>query len=123
MKITLEANERIAVSNAPGTLNIEAPSYERQYQPFDMLASALGVCTHAVLSSWAQHAKLDASALVIRVSWKVDEQHRMSKAEVEIEWPGLPAARLKAAERAAALCSIHQTLSHPPALEIRMSAP
>ena len=119
MKITLESDTRLRVENAPGALTIDAPSIEREYQPFDMLASALGVCTHAVLSSWAQQAKLDASALVVTISWGVDEQHRMQSVDVSFDWPALPPERLKAAERAAALCSIHRTLTSPPAITIR----
>jgi uncharacterized OsmC-like protein len=118
MKITLEEPTRLRVENAPGPLTVEAPGYERLYEPFDMLASALGVCTHAVLTSWAQQAKLDADSLVVRISWTVDDDHRMSKVDVRFDWPGLPADRVKAAERAASLCSIHKTLTHPPTITV-----
>ena len=119
MKITLESSTRLRVENAPGALTIEAPDYERAYEPFDMMASALGVCTHAVLSSWAQQAKLDVSALVVTVEWKVTAEHTIEELEVAFDWPGLPPERMKAAHRAATLCSIHKTLEHPPAIRIR----
>jgi uncharacterized OsmC-like protein len=122
MKITLEEATRIRVENASGALTIEAPSIDRAYEPFDMLASSLGVCTHAVLSSWAQQAKIDAASLVVTVSWSVDDQHRMKTVEVAFDWPGLPAERLKAAERAASLCSIHRTLTEPPAITVRSAS-
>jgi hypothetical protein len=35
---------------------------------------------------------------------------------IELTWPSLPAARLEAAKRAAALCTVHQSLHHLPEL-------
>jgi hypothetical protein len=53
--------------------------------------------------------------LVLEVSWTFAEKpHRVETLALDISWPSLPASRLEAAKRAAALCTVHVTLEHPP---------
>lgn len=117
MKIVLEGETAIRLEPAAGMLTIEADSPSRSYSPFHMLGSALAGCTFEVMQSWANHAKLDVSDLVIRVEWDFAETpHRVSAMRCSIKWPSLPEARLQAAERAAALCGVHATLKTPVSL-------
>lgn len=122
MKVTLTSDESLRVEGDGGTmLTIEAESAERAYSPFHMLASGLALCTHAVLESWAGHANLDAGALQLDVAWNFAEApHRVARYEMTIRWPGLPEGRRAAASRAATLCAVHATLSHPPAIEVTL---
>jgi uncharacterized OsmC-like protein len=115
VKITLTSEESIRYEAAPGPLTIEAESADQQYSPFQMLGSALAVCTFKVLASWASHADIPFEGLVIDVSWSfADKPHRVTDVKLSFTWSGLPANRLEAAKRAAALCPIHATLSHGP---------
>ena len=117
MKITLLSDEAVRFDAAPGPLTIEAPTAERTYSPFHMLASSLAVCTHSVLHSWASHAGLGADDLAIEVRWTfADQPHRVGAMELTLEWPSLPESRREAAKRAVKLCTVHATLSTPPAL-------
>lgn len=119
MKITLLADDVIRLDPTPEALTIEAASAEMQYSPFHMLASGLASCTFSVLSSWATHAKLSVDDLTLEVHWRfADDPHRVSNMAVIFDWPSLPPARLAAAKRVAELCTVHATLTHPPALEI-----
>lgn len=119
MRITLLSDERIRLTDAAGPMTIEAESAEMSYSPFHMLASGLAVCIFSVLHSWASHAKLPAEALAIEVGWSFAEQpHRVGALDVRIDWPGLPESRRRAAERAAHLCPIHTTLTHPPQITV-----
>jgi uncharacterized OsmC-like protein len=94
-------------------LTIEAESADRQYSPFQMLASSLAVCTFSVLASWATHANIPFDDLVMDVSWTfADQPHRVDSITLSFRWKSLPPNRLEAAKRAAALCPIHATLSH-----------
>jgi putative redox protein len=103
-----------------GPMTVEAPSEEQQYSPFHMMGSSLAYCTHSVLASWAQHASLDADALRIEVSWSFGESpHRVASYDVRLHWSSLPAERRAAAVRAASLCAVHATLSHPPRIEVQ----
>lgn len=113
MKITLVSDDSIRYEAAPGQLTIEADSADRQYSPFQMLASSLAVCTFSVLASWATHADIPFDDLAIEVSWTFAEKpHRVDAMRMSFTWKSLPATRLEAAKRAAKLCPVHATLSH-----------
>ena len=117
MQITLLTEDSIRLEASAGPLTIEAPSAERTYSPFHMLGSSIAVCTYSVLQSWADHAGLDADGLVIEVSWTfAEDPHRVGEILVKLVWPSLPPERRSVAQRVAALCPIHGTLTHSPSL-------
>ncbi len=119
MKITLTGDESIRLEGSDGPLTIEAPSYDRSYSPYHMLASGLATCTHSVLASWATHANLKSDGLAIEVAWNfVEGPHRVGEMALTIIWPELPKERWAAAERAAALCPVHHTFKQGPAMTI-----
>ncbi len=117
MQITLLSDDSIRLEPTPGPLTIESPTEDRQYSPFHMLGSSLAMCTYSVLHSWADHAKLAVEGLAIEVSWTfVEDPHRIGEVVMRLLWPDLPPARRSAAQRVAALCPIHATLTHSPSL-------
>ena len=117
MKIILASDTEVLLEDSPEPMTVEAASPNQPFSPFHMLASGLASCTFSILLSWAEQAGLDAHALRIRVEWSfAEEPHRVGELRTVIEWPGLPGERRAAAERVAALCAVHQTLSHPPTL-------
>lgn len=119
MKITLLGDDAIRLDATPGMLTIEAASADVSYSPFHMLASGLATCTLSVLQSWATHAKVSVDDLSLEVQWRfADDPHRVSDMAVILDWQSLPAARVATARRAAALCSIHATLTHPPVIDV-----
>jgi uncharacterized OsmC-like protein len=88
-----------------------------------MLASALATCVLSVLASWAEHAKLDASSLALEVEWRFAEKpHRVGAMDLKILWPQLPPGRRPAAERAAHLCAIHNTLATSPTVTTEIAS-
>ncbi|MBC7791577.1 MAG: OsmC family protein [Anaerolineae bacterium] len=122
MKITIISDEAIRLEAQAGQLTIEADSAERSYGPFHMLGSSLAYCTYSVLQSWATHADINVDSLVVDVAWKfVEKPHRVGEMSVSLTWPGLPAERLNAAKRVAALCAVHKTLTHPPAIVVEVT--
>jgi uncharacterized OsmC-like protein len=42
----------------------------------------------------------------------------MADIHLVLDWPSLPANRTAAARRASELCTIHATLTHPPAITV-----
>ena len=120
MKITLLSDESIRLEPATGQLTVEAESADREYSPYQMLASGLAVCTFGVLQSWGSNVGLSADDLVIDVSWSFEEHpHRVSAIALSYDWPSLPADRAKVAQRVAELCPLHQTLMHSPEMTIQ----
>lgn len=123
MKIILLSDDKIRLEPGATPLTIEATSADQTYSPFHMLASSLAMCTFSVLYSWATNAKLDVATLALEVEWAFAEQpHRVGDIRVTVKWPGLPPARLAAAQRAAALCAVHATLHHPPEIGIQVAS-
>lgn len=119
MKIVITGEDSLRLEPVAGPLTIEAPSAEAQYSPFHMLGSSLAICTFSVLASWGSHADISSADLSIAVSWKfADKPHRVGELEMLLTWPSLPADRVEAAKRAALLCPIHATLSHPPSISV-----
>ncbi len=119
MKITLNDEESLRLEPTSSPLTIEAPSPDIQYSPFHMLGSALGACTLSVLQSWASNKNLAVDDLRVDVSWRfVEGQHRVGSMKVRLLWPGLSAELWPRAIRAANLCGIHNTLTHPPEITV-----
>ena len=119
MKITLLSDDAIRLEPIPGALTIEAASAEMSYSPFHMLASSLATCTYSVLNSWAVHAKVPVDDLTLEVQWRfADDPHRVGDIGVIFDWPSLPASRLTAAKRVAAMCTVHATLMRAPEISI-----
>ena len=123
MKITLLSDESIRLEPATGQLTIEAESADREYSPYQMLASSLAVCTFGVLQSWASNIGVSADDLVIDVSWSfTDHPHRVGTMELAYEWPSLPQDRQRVAQRVAELCPVHKTLQQSPEMTIRLAS-
>jgi uncharacterized OsmC-like protein len=122
VKISLIAEDALRVDPSDTPLTVETPDQNTQYSPFHMLASALATCIYSLLGSWAENAKLDSSDLAIEVEWKfAEDPHRVATLNVELDWPSLPDARKDAAERAARLCTVHATLTHPPEISVSLA--
>ncbi len=120
VKIILLSEDSLRLEPTPGPLTIEAPTAEQSYSPFHMMASGLAYCTFSVMYAWAENAKIDASDLALEVAWTfADEPYRVARYDVTFEWPSLPERRLEAAKRVAEMCTVHATLQHPPAIQIR----
>ncbi len=122
MKITVTGEESIRVEATAEQLTIESPTPDLHYSPFHMLGSALGGCTLFVLQSWASHKGIPANDVKVDVSWTfVEGEHRVGAMKVKLDWPSLAAELWPRAIRAASLCGVHNTLTHPP--EITVVAP
>ena len=121
VKITLTSEESVRLEPTAGPMTIEAPTADTQYSPFHMIGGSLAFCTYSILASWASHAGIDPEGLVLDVAWSFAENpHRLGKIDLSFEWPALPPNRRAAAERVAALCPIHTTFHHPPAVTIAL---
>jgi uncharacterized OsmC-like protein len=116
VKIILLSDDAIRLEPDEGPMTIEAIEADQQYSPFHMLASSLAYCTFSVMYSWATHTKQQGDDLVIEVRWTFsdDEPRRVAELRLTWDWPSLPAKKQEAARRVAAMCTIHETLHHPP---------
>ncbi|MFQ5690970.1 MAG: OsmC family protein [Gemmatimonadota bacterium] len=121
MRVTVTGETELVISPAAEGLEIEEEG-EGHFGPLEMLAASLGICTVSVLYLWAEQAALPTEKLEVVVRWNyVDGPYRVGRYEVTILWPGLAEKRREAALRVAVKCTVHNTLVHPPAVELRVA--
>ena len=119
MKIHLHDGEDITFSDFddPG-FDIITDDPETHYSALQMFATSLALCTYSVLISYAEQIDTATHRLSIRVRWDyVEHPYRIGHIDMQLHWPELPESRLKAAERAASLCTLHNTLHNPPEIK------
>jgi uncharacterized OsmC-like protein len=121
MKIILESEDELVVLPTDEPVTIEARSPDLSYSAFHMLASGFGTCVLSVLYTWASSAELPNEHMAVRVKWSfAEDPHRVGRYELTVHWPDLPADRVAAAQRVTELCAVHETLSHPPEIDVRI---
>lgn len=122
MKIVLHADTELTLQEgkAPG-LDVVAEAPGVHYGAMQMFATSLALCTYSVLVSYAEQIGTDIEALAIRIRWRyATHPARIDRIDMDITWPELPESRLPAARRAAAHCTLHNTLHQPPEVHTRV---
>jgi uncharacterized OsmC-like protein len=116
MKVIMHDEENLEFRqfHHPG-LEVEPEKPQLQYSALQMFATSLAICTYSILTSYAEQINASMENLSMSVKWKYSKDPvRVEHVDMDIHWPELPESRLKAAQRAASYCPLHQTLAHPP---------
>lgn len=114
MKIHLVAETRIEMSDfEEDALEISLESDAHYFGAMPMFVASLGRCTFAVLESYSMRLDVPVHNVTMALDWEYGSNPtRISDITMHIDWPELPQKRIKAVERAAHLCTIHNTISH-----------
>ena len=123
MRVILHGDENLEFRDfgQPG-LEIEPERPEYEYSAMQMFATSLAICTYSILTSYGEQAGADTGDLTMTIKWSyAKDSARIVDIDMDIQWPGLPDSRIKAAQRAASLCPLHQTLERPPEIATRVS--
>ena len=90
----------------------------------ELLMASLGSCVGSVLVYFGQRHDIPLEGMKIDLDWKIAEgPHRIGEIEISISIPGpLSKGRQATLERVAHACLIHNTLTHPPEISLRLSA-
>ncbi|MFN7134212.1 MAG: OsmC family protein [Myxococcales bacterium] len=119
MKVLLHSEEALTLGafDSPGLEVEAAPGAHAHYSAFQMFTVGIGLCTASVLSAYGAQIGVPTDQLTVRIAWTLGEKpRRIGTLDMQINWPGLPDSRLRAAELAAAQCPLHRTLELPPKL-------
>lgn len=112
MRIQLTTDDSIRLTADDPGLSFE-PGDTMAVSPFHLLAASLASCTYSVLHSYGGQAGIPLDSLAIEVSWDLaGDPFRVTSMDMILDWPALPPSRREAARRAAARCTIHNTLEH-----------
>ena len=90
----------------------------------ELLMASLGSCMGSVLVYFAERHDIPLQGMEIKLDWEIAERpHRIGKIAIDIALPGeLPDQRRQTLERVAHACLIHNTLTHPPAISLHVTA-
>lgn len=122
MQIDLRSDTSLTLSQfSQPDFQIQASSDDVHFSAIPMFATSLGLCTFAVIAEYARRFDADVTAIEVDVEWSfAEDPFRINELDMTIRWPDLPEERLKAVERAASHCTIHNTLENPPEMRTRV---
>lgn len=114
MKIHLINDKQIEVSEFhQDAFDISLASEALYFGAMPMFVASLARCTFAVLENYAMRLDVESDTITMLLNWDYASQPtRISEIQMLICWPDLPASRLKAVQRAAHLCTIHNTINN-----------
>ncbi|MHB8472012.1 MAG: OsmC family protein [Gammaproteobacteria bacterium] len=114
MKIVLHNDTDLSVSHFPQNgFDIDSVDPQVHFGAMHLFVASVAWCTYAVLASYGQRIDAATDDLSIRLRWGyVERPHRLGRIDMAIHWPQVPESRLDAAMRAAASCTLHNSLQH-----------
>jgi uncharacterized OsmC-like protein len=87
--------------------------------PPELMLASLGTCAGYYAAEYLRTRALPTAGLTIRVSAeKAKQPARLDSFQIEVVIPDLDERHIEGIHRAVKHCLIHNTLLHPPALEI-----
>lgn len=122
MRILMHSEEDLEIWDfLTPDMTVESHDPEAAFSALQMFATSLALCSFSVLFSYGETIGVDSAPMRIRMRWSyaIDEG-RIDEIAMDIEWPGLPASRNTAAQRAAAACTLHRTLERSPVVHTRV---
>jgi putative redox protein len=92
---------------------------DRGPSPVELLAGSLGTCIAMMVQGYCRSHGYDGDVRVNLAIELADDPKRIGRIVVDLELPeGFPEAKKDAIKRVAAHCPIHETLQHPPSLDV-----
>lgn len=122
MKIVLDSPTSLTLRDFQNPdFEVESRDPEAHFSALPMFHVSLGLCTYSVVAEYGRRFDAPAEGLEVQMEWEyAEDPYRVGRIDMDIRWPGLPESRVQAVERAAAQCTIHNTLHHPPEMETRV---
>jgi len=90
--------------------------------PTELLMASLGTCVAYYAAQYLKKFQLSAEGLAVRV--KADtlkNPGRLDNFRIEVDAPGAPPEHRAALEEAVMHCTVHNTLTHPPSMNLQLN--
>jgi uncharacterized OsmC-like protein len=120
-RVTLGAHD--LVFDQPGVV---PGGSDRGPSPLDVMVASVAACAHYYAAAFLFARKIPTEGLVVEVEAEKSTEPvaRLGKLSMRVHLtPNVPARYIPALERAIRLCPAYGTLTHPPDVEIVISAP
>ncbi len=103
----------------------ESNGYDEGMTPPELLLASLGSCAAYYAVDYLNRNKLSSEGTKVRVTAeKVKGPFRLDNFKIEVDVAGeLDDRHMKGVEEAVHRCLIHNTLLHPPQIEVEIKAP
>jgi uncharacterized OsmC-like protein len=92
--------------------------------PLELMAVSLGSCIALYAVRFCAARGIDGTGLAVAVAVETEKPpYRIGRFAVTVRLPqGFPDSYLAAMDRAVRTCPVHNTLAHPPAIDIALAA-
>lgn len=112
----ITARQHKVISDQPADNN----GYDEGMTPPELLLASLGSCAAYYAVDYLKRSRIEREGVKARVTAdKVKGPFRMDNFKIEVDVPGeLEESQLKGLEDAVHRCLIHNTLLHPPKMEV-----
>ena len=114
----LEFDIHVRGRNVTSDMSVEDGGRGAGFTPAELLAGSLGVCIAMMVQGYCdRHGYGDVGVdLTFELA---DSPKRVGAIVVDVELPnGVPEDQLKVVRRIAERCSVHETLNHPPRVDV-----
>ncbi len=122
MKIQLSGDKQLEMSHFEEEgLDISSNNPALYFSALAMFVASLGRCTYATLAVYGDRQDIDPETIHMKLSWQFTENPtRYQKIIMDIFWEPLPDSRIKAAQRVARQCTIHNSIHDCVEIETRV---
>lgn len=112
MNIHLHAPTSLTIADFDtDEFHITADNPALSFTALAMWVASLARCTFSVLAVYGERFDADPDSIEIKLDWTFAEQPtRFQSIQMQVFWPDLPENRLKAVQRVAGHCTIHNTI-------------
>ncbi len=118
-KADLEFNIRVRGHEIGADLSEQDGGGDRGPSPAELLAGSLGSCIAMMVQGYCQRHGYEGDVGVSLTIELADKPKRIANLVVDLELPqSVPEEKKEVIKRVAQRCPIHETLKHPPGLDI-----
>jgi uncharacterized OsmC-like protein len=116
VQFEIKARSHAVVCDQPA----ENGGFDEGMTPPEFMLASLGSCAGFYAADYLKRQKLSAEGTKVRVTAEKEKNPaRLDHFKIEVEVPtGLSEAHVKGVEEAVHRCLIHNTLMHPPTIEL-----
>ena len=116
----LEFDIHVREREVTSDMSVEDGGRGAGYTPAELLAGSLGACIAMMVQGYCDRHGYNDGDVGVNLTFELaDSPIRVGAIVVDVELPsGVPEDRLEVVRRIAERCSIHETLNHPPRVDV-----
>ena len=116
----LEFNIHVRGRDVVSDMSVEDGGRAEGFTPAELLAGSLGACIAMMVQSYCDRQGYTDGDVGVDLTLELaDDPKRVGAIVVDVELPnGFPEDRMDAVRRIAEKCSVHETLTHPPRVDV-----